>query len=63
LATCGGIAAVDESITPAPWEYPPSTMRVFGQFAAMDWMWVLALVAAAGAPHHDTDAGLLGGLF
>jgi hypothetical protein len=38
-------------------------MRVFGQFAAMDWMWVLALVAAAGAPHHDTDAGLLGGLF
>jgi len=44
----GGIAVVDRSITPAPWEYPPSTMRVFGQFAAMDWIWVLASFAPAG---------------
>jgi hypothetical protein len=29
--------AVMRSITIAPWEYPPSTIRVVGQFAAVDW--------------------------
>src|SRR6185369_13831006 len=30
-----GAAVVDRSITAAPWEYPPSTNRVLGQFAAV----------------------------
>jgi hypothetical protein len=42
------MADVDRSITPAPWEYPPSTMRVFGQFATIDWIWALASFAPAG---------------
>jgi hypothetical protein len=40
---------VDRSITAAPWEYPPSTIRVFGQFAAIHWIWLLASLAPAGA--------------
>src|ERR1700758_353657 len=37
--TPGGTAAeVTKPATAAPWEYPPSTSRVLGQFAAMDWM-------------------------
>ncbi len=33
----GTAAEVTKPATAAPCEYPPSTIRVFGQFAAMDW--------------------------
>jgi hypothetical protein len=48
IGDLGGIAVVAISITAAPWEYPPSTMRVFGQFAAINWIWPLASLAPAG---------------
>src|SRR5690349_13307792 len=47
-ATGAGSAVVTRSITPAPWEYPPNTIRVPGQLAASDWMCALASSAPAG---------------
>jgi hypothetical protein len=34
--------AVTKPITAAPWEKPPSTMLVLGQFRAVASMWALA---------------------
>src|SRR6476620_1512344 len=47
-ATSGDKPAVARSMTPAPCEYPPSTILVLGQFAAVDWMCALASLAPAG---------------
>src|ERR1700730_15924038 len=34
----GTEADVTKPATAAPWEYPPSTIRVLGQFAAVAWI-------------------------
>jgi hypothetical protein len=47
-AKATGIAVI-RSITIAPWEYPPSTIRVLGQFAATDATWALAWTAPVEA--------------
>lgn len=44
-----GSALVARSITVEPCEYPPSTIREFGQLDTVSWMWVAASSAPAFA--------------
>src|SRR6185312_14239155 len=58
LATLAGISPVARSITSAPCEYPPSTILVLGQLAAMFWTWPLvSLAPAADDLENESVAG------
>jgi hypothetical protein len=70
LATSGGIGlgtpegapsgtalSVTNPMTAAPWEYPPSTIWVWGHFVAMASTWVLASRTPSSAVGKSVVAG------
>ena len=56
-APSGMIFAVTKPITAAPWENPPSTILVLGQFVAVDSTWALASLMPSNAVGKSVVAG------
>jgi len=56
-APSGMIFAVTKPVTAAPWENPPSTILVLGQFVAVDSTWALASLMPSSAVGKSIVAG------